>query len=72
MLFMMMKNINLLVSELSDVYKTQIYRRNKDSVFMVKEAFNASKKLTGMDSVETFNVNGQKTGGRYLIRSNVF
>ena len=49
MLFMMMKNINLFVSELSDAYKTQIYRRNKDSVFMVKQAFNASKKPTGMD-----------------------
>ena len=52
MLFMMMKNINLFVSELSDAYKTQIYRRNKDSVFMVKQAFNVSKKLTG---IETFN-----------------
>ena len=49
MLFMMMKNINLLVSELADVHKTQIYRGNKDWVFMVKQAFNASKKLTGMD-----------------------
>ena len=46
MLFMMMKNLSLFDA---DVYKTQIYRRNKDSVFMVKQAFNASKKLTGMD-----------------------
>ena len=49
MLFLMMKNINLLESELAGVHKTQIQPGNKDLVFMVKQAFNASKKLTGMD-----------------------